>query len=70
MLTTLRMFLDCNLNFKGTADALYIHPNTVRYRIEQIKDIYNDEDIFTNPDKRFNIHFSLRLIDSLTDKDS
>src|SRR5699024_10078014 len=62
LLVTLKTFLDCNLNFKETSDVLYVHPNTVRYRIQQIKEIYKDEDLFTNPDKRFNIYFSLKLM--------
>src|SRR5699024_11055947 len=65
LLTTLKMFLECNLNFKETAEALYLHPNTVRYRIEQITEIDKDYYLFVKSDKRFHIYLSLKLMDVL-----
>lgn len=62
LLITLERFIDHNLNYKDTAENLYVHPNTVRYRIQKIKEIFGDESIFTDPSKRFNIYFALKLL--------
>ena len=35
-LETLRAYLDCGRNIAATADALHVHSNTVRYRIERV----------------------------------
>jgi hypothetical protein len=34
--TTIRAFAACDLNISRTARELYVHPNTVRYRLAQI----------------------------------
>lgn len=39
LLYTLKTFLANNANFDHTADALYIHKNTVRYRLKMIEDL-------------------------------
>ena len=39
LLDTLRVYFDQNMNVSATADALYIHRNTLQYRFKQIKDI-------------------------------
>lgn len=67
LLVTLEAFLDCNLNYTATAEYLYVHPNTIRYRIEQIKELFEDNNIFTDPDKRFNIYFALKTMNLLKD---
>jgi DNA-binding PucR family transcriptional regulator len=36
---TLRTYLDSDLDVSRTAQALYIHPNTVRYRMRRISDL-------------------------------
>lgn len=38
ILATLQMFFACNLNVRKTADALYVHKNTVIYRLAKIKE--------------------------------
>lgn len=65
LLKTLKVFIEKNLNFKDTAKSLYIHPNTVRYRIQQIKDIYKDKDLLSNPDRRFDLLLSMKLREML-----
>lgn len=69
LLITLESFVDHNLNFKDTAENLYVHPNTVRYRIQKIKEIFGDGSIFTDPSKRFNIYFALKLLSQYSKSD-
>src|SRR5690606_19314852 len=68
LLETLKMFIECNLNYKETAERLFIHPNTVRYRIKQIREVYKDDQLFSEADKRFNLLLSLRLKEVLINK--
>jgi sugar diacid utilization regulator len=37
--TTLENYLECNCNANATAEVLYIHRNTMRYRLEKIKGV-------------------------------
>jgi len=39
LITTLSSFIDCNYNYRKAAQKLYVHPNTVRYRIALIEKI-------------------------------
>ena len=68
LLETLKMFIECNLNYKETAERLFIHPNTVRYRIKQIREVYKDDQLFTEAEKRFNLLLSLKLKEVLINK--
>lgn len=46
LLETCVGFLDCGSSMEATARALYIHPNTVRYRLKRIQEVtgYNPAD--------------------------
>ena len=39
LMETLRTYLDSDLDIARTAEALYVHPNTVRYRLRRIADL-------------------------------
>jgi hypothetical protein len=39
LLETLRTYLDSDLDVNRTAEALYVHPNTVRYRLRRIGEL-------------------------------
>jgi sugar diacid utilization regulator len=39
LMETLRVYLDSDLDVARTAEALYVHPNTVRYRLRRISDL-------------------------------
>ncbi|MDP9241154.1 MAG: helix-turn-helix domain-containing protein, partial [Actinomycetota bacterium] len=39
LLATLTAYLDCGGTLEGTARALFVHPNTVRYRLKRITDV-------------------------------
>src|SRR5699024_3495118 len=62
LLVTLDSFVDHNLNYKDTAKHLFVHPNTVRYRIKQIEETYNEENILEDPEKRLSIQLALKLM--------
>lgn len=57
---TLRTFLDTNQNYKETGDRLFVHPKTVRYRINKIKKIIHLD--FHDPEWLLQINIGLRLI--------
>ena len=39
LLTTLRSYLDCGRSLELTAKTLFVHANTVRYRLKRISDV-------------------------------
>jgi purine catabolism regulator len=57
--STLRTFLEQNQNATKTAKILYIHYNTLRYRLERIKVILGD--VLENPQQRLEIELALQL---------
>ncbi len=60
---TLRTLLDENFNYKLTAEKLFIHVNTVRYRAEKIAQLLNID--LNSPDVRFNLYAAIRIGDVL-----
>ena len=48
LLPTLKTFVSCNGSIKETADVIYQHPNTVRYRLQKICSIWSvtTEDLY------------------------
>lgn len=68
LITTLETFLHTGCNWNMTASKLFLHPNTVRYRIRLIEkmckvDLKNEED-------RFNMSLALRLAPILPKTDA
>lgn len=61
LLKTLRTFIDVNQNYSETADLLYVHPKTVRYRIDKLKEQYHMN--FANPEETLHYSIALRLLD-------
>ena len=39
LLETLTAYLDCGRSLEATAKSLFVHPNTVRYRLKRITDV-------------------------------
>ncbi len=58
MLATLRAFLDHRGNAPAMAEALHLHPQTVRYRLRKLRDIFGDD--LDDPDARFELEAALR----------
>ena len=56
---TLDVFLDSNQSYVITSEKLFLHPKTVRYRIDKIKDILETE--LTDPEEILQIQISSRL---------
>ena len=57
---TLKTFLDTTQNYKATGDQLFIHPKTVRYRINKIKELIHIN--FSDPEELLQINIGLRLL--------
>jgi purine catabolism regulator len=57
--STLRTFLEQNQNSTKTAKILFIHYNTLRYRLERINAILGD--VLDNPQQRLEIELALQL---------
>jgi len=60
---TLRTLLDTNFNYKLTAEKLFVHVNTVRYRCDKIAQLLNID--LNHPDTRFNLYAAIRVGDVL-----
>jgi PucR family transcriptional regulator, purine catabolism regulatory protein len=56
---TLEIFLNTNQNFTLTSEILFLHPKSVRYRIDKIKDVLGIE--FTNPEEILQLQVASRL---------
>ena len=59
-MTTLYTFMEQSMNIRKTAQAMFIHKNTLIYRIEKIKEILNYD--FENSWENFTIYLSFRIV--------
>lgn len=60
LLNTLICLKESNWNLKHTAEKLFIHYNTIKYRYKQIEKILNID--LEDSDNRFNISISIKLL--------
>lgn len=60
LLLTLRTFLECQMNRKRTADALFLHVNTLYYRLNRIEEILGHP--LSEPDVFWAVSVGLRLL--------
>ncbi|PLT33110.1 PucR family transcriptional regulator [Bacillus sp. V5-8f] len=60
LLETLRVFLETGGNYRLTAKKLFLHHNTVRYRIESVEKLCNVD--LKNDNDRLNLAISLKLL--------
>lgn len=60
LLQTLKVFLAQTQNYKKTAELLFVHPKTVRYRMEKIKEEYKLD--LDDPNVTLQLQLSLQLI--------
>jgi hypothetical protein len=56
---TLAAWLDNDRQPTPTAAALHLHPQTVRYRVRQLRELYGDE--LDDPERRFELTLALRV---------
>lgn len=60
LIETLKVFLDTNQNYKTTAAILFVHPKTVRYRIDKIKKLTTIN--FSNAEQLLQLNIGLRIL--------
>src|SRR5262249_17931190 len=60
---TLLAWLQSGRNAKEVAMRLHVHPQTVRYRLRQLEDLFGDQ--LLDPDLRFDLEIVLRARDQL-----
>jgi len=61
LMQTLRNYLLCNCNNQKTADSLFIHLNTLKYRLQKIEDICGVD--LNDPEERLNLQLALKVIE-------
>jgi purine catabolism regulator len=66
LLETLIIFLENGCNYKDTAEKMYMHPNSIRYRIEIIQDMYGIDLNFCK--NKINIAIALKLLPFINKK--
>lgn len=57
--TTLRLYLECQGSIKEVAEQMFLHRNTINYRIQQIHDVLD----LDSPEKRMEYLFAFYLCD-------
>ena len=60
---TLRAYLDRPGQVQAIAAALEVHPQTVRYRLKQLRELFGDR--LEDPDARFELSLALRAAEGL-----
>ncbi|WP_053366515.1 PucR family transcriptional regulator [Bacillus sp. FJAT-27245] len=63
-IVTLENFFNNNLNLSETAKAMYVHRNTMIYRIEKIKEILGSD--LKNPDELLQLQLALKIFRMLS----
>ena len=56
---TLLAWLQLGENATEVAQRIHVHPQTVRYRLRQIQELFGDQ--LRDPDRRFELHLALRI---------
>jgi len=63
LVSTLSRYLECGGNYAATAAALAVHRNTLKYRLQRIREISGRD--LNDPDTRFNVQFATRAWQTL-----
>jgi purine catabolism regulator len=66
LIETLEVFMDNNGSIKKTAEKTFMHPNTVKYRLNKIKELVG-EDILKDGSKRFYYYVLIKAIKLILD---
>ncbi|NNG67782.1 PucR family transcriptional regulator [Caldanaerobacter subterraneus] len=66
LLETLEVFMDNNGSIKKTAEKTFMHPNTIKYRLNKIKELAG-EDILKDESKRFYYYILTKAIRLILD---
>jgi len=65
LIETLKMYFECGGNLKKVSERMYIHYNTILYRIHKIQQITNLD--LSNPNDRLNLEVSLKIMSIIND---
>lgn len=60
LLPTLERYLDNDRNIRVTAEALFVHPGTVKYRVKRALELGHID--LAQPEQRLNLHLALKLL--------
>lgn len=60
LVNTLYVYLNSFFSLKDSGEALYVHPNTVKYRLEKIKELLPNIEL-NDPEQYMNLMFALKL---------
>jgi sugar diacid utilization regulator len=63
LVPTLSQYLECGGSYDATAAALSVHRNTLKYRLQRIRDISGHD--LGNPGTNFNLHLATRALQTL-----
>ena len=63
LVDTLRAYLECNCNLIRTAERLFLHKNTLLYRLNHIKSIIRCD--LNDADERLLLMLSFKLLETL-----
>ncbi|MGM0688523.1 MAG: GAF domain-containing protein [Bacillota bacterium] len=61
LITTIRQYIFSNYNNQKTADNLFIHLNTLKYRLQKIQDIAGID--LNDPETRLNLQLALKVLE-------
>jgi DNA-binding PucR family transcriptional regulator len=60
LVPTLRAWLDAFGDVNAASQAVFVHPNTLRYRLRRVAEVSGID--LTNPDSRLAVMLQLRLL--------
>lgn len=63
LLSTLKAYIESNFNYQRTAERLFIHLNTLKYRLQRIRDIGRLD--LDDPEQRLNVQLAVKMLDVL-----
>jgi DNA-binding PucR family transcriptional regulator len=59
MTATLKAYLDHRGNAPAMAEALHVHPQTVRYRVKKLRELFGEA--LEDPEARFELETAVRV---------
>lgn len=63
LVATLKMYFQCKFNLSETAKQLYLHRNTLSYRLDKIKELLNMD--FDSPNELFSLYLGICAMELL-----
>ncbi|HEX6513542.1 MAG TPA: helix-turn-helix domain-containing protein [Chloroflexota bacterium] len=63
LVRTLGYYLESGRNLEGSARAMFIHVNTLKYRLKRIQEIARLD--LNNAEQRFNIHLAVKILQAI-----